>query len=835
MTQPKRNKLTLFICRISVCAVIFQVTGVFAHSPHDIIDKLEISPDFAQDETLFISIDNQLKRSSDGGYAWKDLVNGLDNRHNFSSIVCSPSFKSDKTVLVSTKGDGVYRSQNKGIFWEKINSGLDNLHVHLLIVPPFRSDRLVIFASTDNGLYKTIDRGSKWYPVLRSAKVTAISFIPPAKNQRIIAGDAQGSIYLSADEGETWSKQSTKPGWGAIQTIAISTDLESGQLCFVGTEKRGVYKTLDGGKSFIEINRGMPEAANVMSIAISPDYQSDKTVYATTWYEALYISTNEGESWQKYDDGLTTDRQADSRKYRSAHFRNIKIARRSENDLSFYLAGFDGLFKSDEGGKKWTELETLPIRRIMGLGVSPSRRGKISVGITTYGGGAYSTETNGHTWKINNMGLVTTRLSDIVFSPNYPVDSIFFSSSHKYLLKFTNRGAHWTKVSLSIKNWRKFGISILKRLKIPTGRLQRYILSAYERSDPFATVIALSPNFSSDQTLFFGTRRHGIFRSVDGGAHNRVVWKAMEKVIDSLVLSPIFHSDRTLFAGIRGAGVYKSVDNGESWQQTSKLAEGQFSNYLVGISNDFKSDRSVFVGTSEGLYKTTDAGENWHLLPVTENAASAAVNALAVSPNYKIDQTLLMSIKGKGIYKSKDGGKTFRAIALSMKQANHQLKWIQFSNTFATDRIIYAASYEELFCSKDGGHTWQLIKRPVRYENHRDVVRYEGDWKRFRGENLSASQLSYTNSANAAVRLRFVGSGVSVIGPTSNDYGKARVYVDGDFQAEIDQFNETAQNMMEIYSIKDLPRGPHEITIETLNKKNASTARVAIDAFDIAP
>lgn len=837
MAQCKRIILTFFICNIGVCAFFFKVEAVYAHSPHDLIDALELSPDFAEDQTLFIGLSDHLKKSTDGGYSWKNLVNRLDNRHHLSSIAISPSFKSDKTLFVSSNGDGIYRSQNGGNFWEKINYGLDNLNVRLLKISPFQFKQMVFFAGTEGGLYKTIDGGNKWYPVLESVKMTAISFYPLAKNQRILAGDASGTIYVSTDNGETWLKQATNLDWGAVNTIAIPTLIESGHIFFIGTENRGVLKIVDGGASFIEINRGLPENANIRSIVTSMNYQEDQTIYATTWYAALYRSTNGGQSWLKFDDGLTTDPQADSEKYRSPHFRDLKLARGSKSGTMFFLAGFDGLFKSDNGGEKWIELETLPVRRIMGLGLSPTRHGKFSVGITTYGGGAYTSDTDGRTWKINNAGLITTRLSDIVFSPNYHADKTIFSASHGYLLKSTNRGAHWQRISLSIKSWKKLGIAILNRLKIPTNRLKKHVLAKYERSKPFATLLALSPNFSSDQTLFFGTRHHGIFRSVDGGEHNWVVWKAMGKVIDSLVISPDFHSDRTLFVGVRGGGVYKSVDGGNTWKHSFALPESRFSKYLLGISNDFKSDRSVFVGSSEGLYKTMDAGESWNLLHATEYGTTDYVNALAVSPNYKIDQALLMSIGGKGIFKSEDGGKTFADVALAMIHSNHELKWIKFSNTYASDKIIYAASYEELFRSPDGGHTWQLLKRPVRYENHRDVINYEGDWKLSKDENFSATKLSYTDSAEAKTRLRFVGTGVSLIGPTSNDLGLSRVYIDGDYMAEIDQFSEIPKSMSEIYSIKDLPFGPHEIFVETLNSKNknASTTRVAIDAFDIAP
>jgi len=125
----------------------------------------------------------------------------------------------------------------------------------------------------------------------------------------------------------------------------------------------------------------------------------------------------------------------------------------------------------------------------------------------------------------------------------------------------------------------------------------------------------------------------------------------------------------------------------------------------------------------------------------------------------------------------------------------------------------------------------------VRYENHRDVIKYEGDWLLSRGENFSASHLSYTTSANATARLRFVGTGISLIGPASDDLGTARVYIDGDYHAEVDQFSQLPKSMVQIFSIKDLHKGPHEITVKTLNKKNknATADRVAIDAFDIVP
>jgi hypothetical protein len=379
----------------------------------------------------------------------------------------------------------------------------------------------------------------------------------------------------------------------------------------------------------------------------------------------------------------------------------------------------------------------------------------------------------------------------------------------------------------------------MDRLKVPTGRLRKIILSKHERSRPFATAIVISPNYLVDKTLFFGTRYHGIFKSTDGGEHNSVVWNAEGNTVDSLAISNEFEVDHTIFAGIRGGGVYQSEDGGDSWKPSllGHSDGGHSLNYILAISNDYSSDKTLFVATGAGLVKTTDGGKHWLSLKSTHDGENCHIITVALSPNYQSDQTVLISVKGKGLFRSHDGGHTFNALAPAMIRNNHTFKWIKFSKAFALDKTIYAASYENLFRTADGGLTWQLLKRPVRYENHRDVIDYEGNWKYSQGENFSATKFSYSDSAHAKARLSFVGTGVSWIGSKSNDKGITRVYVDGNFMAEIDQFSAMSKTMIELYSIKNLPLGPHEIVIEATNNQNKSAKGnlIGIDAFDIAP
>ena len=88
-----------------------------AHSPHDTIDALALSPAYATDHTAFIAIADHLRKSTDGGYSWKELINGMDHKHLLGSLAVSPSFEIDKTIWVSSRGDGIYRSQDGGDTW----------------------------------------------------------------------------------------------------------------------------------------------------------------------------------------------------------------------------------------------------------------------------------------------------------------------------------------------------------------------------------------------------------------------------------------------------------------------------------------------------------------------------------------------------------------------------------------------------------------------------------------------------------------------------------------------------------------------------------------------
>ncbi len=112
----------------------FQIGTSFAHSPHDVIALLALSPSYEKDKTVFISVSSKLFKSTNGGYSWKQLVQGFQKGHSASSIVISPSYSFDKTVYSSSKGGGIYRSIDAGLSWNLMKNELVGTGIELLSI-----------------------------------------------------------------------------------------------------------------------------------------------------------------------------------------------------------------------------------------------------------------------------------------------------------------------------------------------------------------------------------------------------------------------------------------------------------------------------------------------------------------------------------------------------------------------------------------------------------------------------------------------------------------------------------------------------------------------------
>ncbi|MGQ9517920.1 MAG: WD40/YVTN/BNR-like repeat-containing protein, partial [Anaerolineae bacterium] len=218
-----------------------------------------------------------------------------------SVVAFSPSFATDRLILVGTPERGIFRSTDGGNSWSPANAGLDNLSVADIVFAPDFSTTRGILAATAGGIYRSTDAGIHWSRSDNGlSMVTRLAFSPAYSRDRTVFATTQFSgLYKSTDGGWTWSAPGQAGGLGSLNTVVVSPRYEVDNTLFVGGENpTGLRKSMDGGYSWVNVS---PFAgASVRALALAPDWPAGP-MYAGT-HAGVYISRSAGVSWQNISD-----------------------------------------------------------------------------------------------------------------------------------------------------------------------------------------------------------------------------------------------------------------------------------------------------------------------------------------------------------------------------------------------------------------------------------------------------------------------------------------------------------------------------------------------------
>jgi len=572
------------------------------------------------------------------------------------NVVASPNFAQDSTLFATTDylsvKLGVYallKSTNAGVTWSFV-AGLPNVKEMWTVAfsPAYATDQ-TIFVAGLGGLYMTTNQGSTWTEASTlSLQNVALSPNFGTDNTLFIVTTSQ-TVYESTNRGQTFTQLGAPPGLtSALNVIAVSPEFDLAPVLVLGSASNGIYRSGNAGASWVSVTPTQPAPA-VNTLTFSPGYTSDHTIFAAT-YGGVLISTNAGATWTASNTNLT--------------------------DLSVNSVTLSPNYLQD--GTMWAATAANP----------PTV------------GGVFQSTNQGASWTL--APLINRDLSDLTTSHYHNVAAAA-SASGTTLILSTFEGM-WTSPSTSI-SWQYIDL-------LPT-RLIRHIL--------------LSPNYANDQTLFANTYGGGNLWSTNGGGSWFFQNTGMKlPYTDTAAISPNFANDGVAFSSTY-AYLEQTSNRGATWQPMFGCCVGDATGTLtnargVAVSPNFANDQTVIIGTdndpdptlpqyvtyqgnqypNQGLFLSTDGGNHW----IPTNLSGPPIVTVAISPAFAVDRTAFAGTATKGLYKSIDGGMTWAAVSLPNK--SQQIGLVAFATNLA---VFVAPITGGLLQSIDGGVTWSVVPR----------------------------------------------------------------------------------------------------------------------------
>jgi len=152
-------------------------------------------------------------------------------------------------------------------------------------------------------------------------------------------------------------------------------------------------------------------------------------------------------------------------------------------------------------------------------------------------------------------------------------------------------------------------------------------------------------------------------------------------------------SGQVIYLGAAGEGLWISRDGGKRWQQAPDFQEA----FVTTLLASKEVDGPVFVGTSEGGFRSDDQGRSWKALP----ALGGRVYAFHLAS----DGTLYAGLNGS-VARSDDGGQTW-SMSVAGQSPSGTVFGLDTMGQAVGGYVLVAATKDGIYHSDDRGNNWQ--------------------------------------------------------------------------------------------------------------------------------
>jgi photosystem II stability/assembly factor-like uncharacterized protein len=638
------------------------------------------------------------------------------------------------------------------------------------------------FGATGGGLWKTTDGGLTWKPVtdgkIKSSSVSAVAvsesnpdivYIGMGETEfrgNIMQGDG---VYRSSDGGKTW----TNVGLVGTQAIArVRIDPKNPDVVYAAAlghpyapnSERGVYRTLNGGKSWQRV-LFRNDSTGAVDLVIDPN--NPKIIYAALWQvyrtpwgmssggagSGLFRSTDGGDSWAELtrepgmprgvigkigiaisgadskrvyaiieadsggvyrsdDGGATWKRTNDERRLRQRAFYYTRIYADPANRDRVYVLN-TGFYRSDDGGLKFATTIRPPHGDNHDLWIAPNDPQRM---VNSNDGGANVSTNGGTTWTAQRYP--TAQVYHVTVTTDFPFhacgaqqDASTFcvpSSGWDNLMSANDGQGDWF-YDVGGGESGYIAVNPANADIIYAGSQGALLTRFNRRNGQFRDVQVYPRFFSGEPSSALPERWQWTYPIVFSPENSKVLytssqhlWKTTNEGQTWTRISPDLtrHDPSTL--GESGGPITHDMNGPEVYATIYTIAPSPL------------DSMTIWTGSDDGLaFITRDGGKSWKNVTPQGLPPFSRISLIDASPHkrgtaYLAAKRYQLDDRAPYIYKTDDYGRTWTKIVNGIRVDD-------FAHAVREDLnrpgLLYAGTEHGIWVSFDDGARWQSLSR----------------------------------------------------------------------------------------------------------------------------
>jgi photosystem II stability/assembly factor-like uncharacterized protein len=629
-------------------------------------------------------------------------------------------------VYVATGTGGLWKTTNGGVTWTPIFERQTTISVGDIAIDPNNPDVIWVGTGESNtrnsvsfgdGVYKSLDGGKTWQHLgLKDSERISRILINPQNPDIVYVGalghafgpNEERGVFMTTDGGKTWQKVlyiDSQHGVADMDIDPANPNILYAAMWYFerkpwthrsGSEKGGVFKSVDGGRTWKQLTNGLPKLLGRIGVKVAPSDPNVVYVIAESKEATLYRSDDRGETFRQ----VSKEARIVSRGF---YYADLRVDPVDENRI-YTLA--TNMFVSIDGGRSFRRISNRTHGDFHTLWIDPKNPSRIWHG---QDGGISVSYDRGETWEyVNNIPL--GQFYQVYADNRLP----FYHVSGGLQDNGTWTGPSRTRESVGILNddWRTVsggdGFHVVNHADEP---------DLYVSESQGGNIVRVDLRTREQQAVSPQPRRGG----AAGELKYRFNWNA------PIVLSP--HDKNTVYFG--GNVVFKSTDFGKTWGQISpdlttndpeKLKdaggpvwpENTTAEYYCAVISLAESPARagiIWAGTDDGnLQVTTDGGKTWANLirnvpgmPANSPVSHVELSRTSASVAYvSFDRHMLDDFRPY-IFKTTDGGRSWTNITGNLPEKAYV--WVVREDP-KNPNLLYAGTEIGLYASYTGGTNW---------------------------------------------------------------------------------------------------------------------------------